>query len=209
MLRFLGAQDFGTYPALTQAMFRDRAVQFRTRLQWDVTVDAAGEERDQYDAHAPLYVIWQTPDGSHGGSMRLMPTTGRTMINDHFAHLLPAGPEQDAKVWECTRFCLAPGASPRIAAALILGGGTVLRALNLSAFLGVFDARMLRIYRSIGAAPEVLGTAQDAGNRICAGRWHMPDEDYRRVARKARLSPEIAAHWLRRAALDQPAKRAA
>ena len=31
----------------------------------------------------PLYVIWEIPDGSHGGSMRFLPTSGRTMVHEH------------------------------------------------------------------------------------------------------------------------------
>jgi hypothetical protein len=28
-------------------------------------------------------VIWQRPDGLHGGSMRFLPTTGRCMTHEH------------------------------------------------------------------------------------------------------------------------------
>jgi N-acyl-L-homoserine lactone synthetase len=37
-----------------------------------------GQERDRYDDLNPLYVIWQEHDGRHAGSMRFLPTTGRT-----------------------------------------------------------------------------------------------------------------------------------
>ncbi len=83
MLRYLYADDLHRFPKLADTMFRDRAHQFRDRLNWDVTVGADGHERDAYDALNPLYVIWQGADGRHGGSMRFLPTTGRTMVEDH------------------------------------------------------------------------------------------------------------------------------
>lgn len=79
MIRYIYANDLNTEPKLRDSMFRDRADQFKARLGWEVAVDAKGYERDEYDDLNPLYVIWQKPCGSHGGSMRLLPTTGRTM----------------------------------------------------------------------------------------------------------------------------------
>ncbi len=106
MLRYIYANDLDQFPALQKSMYRDRADQFKTRLGWDVTVNDAGEERDNYDDLNPLYVIWQKPDGSHGGSMRFLPTTGPTMVNDHFSHLTSGGPITSPLIWECTRFAL-------------------------------------------------------------------------------------------------------
>lgn len=208
MLRFIYASDLSAHPALARAMFRDRADQFARRLKWEVSVDHNGEERDQYDALNPLYVIWQRADGGHGGSMRLLPTTGRTMLAEHFAHLCPDGPISHPDIWECTRFCLAPGAAPHVAAALMLGGGEVLRGLGLRHYVGVFDARMTRIYRFIGSSPQVIGAAGTGRDRISAGLWHLSEADRQRVARRARLSPEISELWFRRAALT-PARVAA
>ena len=76
MIRYLYADELHNFPKLSQTMFEDRADQFKTRLDWDVLVDERGRERDEYDDLNPLYVIWEQPDGSHGGSMRFLPTTG-------------------------------------------------------------------------------------------------------------------------------------
>jgi len=86
MLHYIYSDDLLYYPKLASSMFRDRADQFRTRLAWPVDVDGAGEERDQYDALNPLYVIWENPDGSHGGSMRFLPTTAG---QSHMAYVSP------------------------------------------------------------------------------------------------------------------------
>jgi len=141
MLRYLHSNQLDAYPVLRDSMFRDRATQFHDRLGWDVTVDARGQERDAYDDLDPLYVIWEGEGGRHGGSMRFLPTTGRTMVNEHFLHLTDGVAIQSPFIWECTRFCLAPTAESRVAAALMLAGGELMRAFHLSHFVGVFDAR--------------------------------------------------------------------
>ena len=197
MIRFLYADELRAYPALRATMFRDRAEQFRRRLNWSVTVDEDGLETDEYDALNPLYVIWEERDGSHGGSMRFLPTSGPTMVNDHFAHLSDT---QIASpfIWECTRFCLSPTASPKVAAALMLGGGELMRAFSLTHLLGVFDARMVRIYNKIGAAPEVLGSTGVGRDRISVGLWSFRAEDRIKVLRRAGLSSEISEAWFNR-----------
>ena len=212
MLRYITAKGLRDYPVLTRSMFRDRAWQFRDRLGWDVQVDANGEERDIYDACDPLYVIWQRPDGRHGGSMRFLPTTGPTMVNDHFAHLRGGPPIVCPHTWESTRFCLAPGADGRIAATLMLGGGELMRGFGIHSFIGVFDARMVRIYRRTGASPLVLGSAGQGRDRVSLGRWTYDPADRARLLTRAGVSSALSDHWFARAFCrtpDTPAPRAA
>ena len=59
MLRYIYGNDLHNYPELAATMFHDRADQFKTRLGWDVSVNAQGHERDEYDDLNPLYVIWE------------------------------------------------------------------------------------------------------------------------------------------------------
>ena len=120
MLRYIYGDELNQFPKLRDTMFRDRACQFKARLGWEVDVDATGQERDAYDDKNPLYVIWQRADGSHGGSMRFLPTVAETMVNDHFTHLTDGVEIRHPMIWECTRFCLAKGAETRVSAALML-----------------------------------------------------------------------------------------
>jgi acyl homoserine lactone synthase len=199
MLRYVTNEGLRHLPHLRASMFRDRAAQFSDRLGWAVAVDAQGFEQDQYDALDPLYVIWQEADGRHGGSMRFLPTTGRCMVNDHFAHLNNGAPVQDPQIWECTRFCLAPGAGPHVAAALMLAGGELLARQGLRHFVGVFDANMERIYRRIGSCPQVLGHAGEGRDRTSLGLWSLTAEARALVARRAGLSAALSDLWYRRA----------
>ena len=199
MLRYVYGSELSRFPKLRQTMFRDRAEQFKERLGWDVNVNPAGEERDEYDALNPLYLIWEREDGSHGGSMRFLPTIGRTMVNDHFSHLTDGVHIQSPFIWECTRFCLAPGAASTVSAALMLGGLEVGLNLGLSHAVGVFDARMLRIYGRLGWLPAVLGQEGEGRAAICAGLWAYTPDLRAPLLKKAGLSGEISHHWYARA----------
>ena len=195
MLRYVYAEDLHQFPKLADSMFRDRADQFKERLGWEVSVDENGYEKDQYDALNPLYVIWEMPDGTHGGSMRFLPTTGRTMINEHFTSAMGGGTVVSPLIWECTRFCLKRGAPAHVAAALMLGGGEIMRGFGISHFVGVFDERMVRIYRMIGSSPEVLGSEGVGRDRISVGLWDFSEDAQARVAARAGISPAQSRGW--------------
>ncbi|MCR9124595.1 MAG: autoinducer synthase [Rhodobacteraceae bacterium] len=199
MLRYVYAQDLHTVPELAHSMFQDRADQFRDRLGWPVDVSDEGAERDSYDDLNPLYVIWEKPDGGHGGSMRFLPTTGPVMVNDVFGDMIGGGPIRSPLIWECTRFCLSRGADRRVAAALMLAGGEIMDRFRLTSFVGVFDARMVRVYRAIGASPEVLGSRGTGHDRISVGLWHQTPEARARVGARAGISDAQSAAWFARA----------
>jgi len=199
MLRYIYSGDLARFPKLAASMFRDRADQFGARLGWDVDVDQNGEERDQYDALNPLYVIWQDPDGRHGGSMRFLPTTGRVMVNEVFGHLTGGAAITSPLIWECTRFCLRRDAGPKVAAALMLGGGEIMTGFGIRHFVGVFDARMQRIYRAIGSSPELLGSEGQGRAKISVGLWEFTAPAKRKVARRAGISLQVSRIWFDRA----------
>ena len=196
MLRYIYADQIDRFPRLRDGIFRDRAVQFSTRLGWEVTVDAEGHERDGYDDLNPLYILWERPDGTHGGSLRLLPTTGETMLNDCFSHLADDVRIQSPFIWECTRFCLAPGSEARVSSALMLGVLEVGLNARLSHIVGVFDARMIRVYGRVGWGPILLGTEGTGRDAISAGLWPC-EESYRaRLLSRARVTSEVSRHWL-------------
>lgn len=195
MIRYIYANDLDRFPRLKHSMFRDRADQFKIRLGWEVQVDDNGEERDEYDALNPLYVIWEKPDGSHGGSMRLLPTTGPCMVNDHFLNITDGVRIATPLIWECTRFCLARDAEPRTAAALMLAGGEVMAGFGVEHYVGVFDARMVRIYRMIGSSPEIMGSQGEGRDRISVGLWSFSQEARRAVGDRAGIPLETSRRW--------------
>ena len=94
----------------------------------------------------------------------------------------------------------AQALSPReVAAALMLAGGEIMEGFGVEHFVGVFDARMVRIYRRIGSFPEVLGQKGEGRVQISVGLWHFASVAKAQVAQKTGLSPEVSRLWVDRA----------
>jgi acyl homoserine lactone synthase len=207
MIRYIYADQLKHEPVLQDTMFRDRTKQFRDRLNWAVTIDESGWERDEYDAMNPLYLIWEDQDGRHAGSMRCMPTTGRTMVNEQFLQLTGGVRIVSPLIWECTRFCLAPSASPIVAAGLLLGCLEAALRFGVDQAVGVFDARMPRIYGRIGHSPEVIGTQGEGREAISIGIWTVTRETHAEVCRRSGIEPETIASWFAASFHAAPAAR--
>jgi acyl homoserine lactone synthase len=87
-------------------MHRLRCRVFKERLDWGVEV-REGLEVDRFDGLRPVYLLQRASDACIQGCVRLLPTTGSTMLRDVFPELLdgkamPAGPD----VWESSRFAV-------------------------------------------------------------------------------------------------------
>lgn len=191
MIKVAYAADLFRRPMLAASMFRDRAAQFHERLGWaSVTLDDQGLEFDQYDDLNPLYVIMEGEDGTHLGSGRLMPTTERCMINEHFTELTDGVPIRSPIIWETTRFCVSPRIKDRrlalrVPSALLWAGCELAARSGVEFYAGVFAAPMLRVYKAAGWSPEVLGRRWTPEGEICAGLWEVTPEARERLAQKA------------------------
>ncbi len=198
MIRYVYAHELDKHASLVDGMFRDRAAQFRDRMKWDVEVDDRGWERDQYDALAPLYIVYENEDGSHAGSGRLMPTTGRTMIAEHFSHLTDGVTIQSPTIWEITRLCIAPDLGSRreamkVTSSLLLAGIDAGLRFGIEFYVAVFDEPMLRVYKHLDFVPDVMGRAGEDRRGICAGLWECSDAVREKMARKVEEHEDIAA----------------
>ncbi|MEM7241893.1 MAG: acyl-homoserine-lactone synthase [Pseudomonadota bacterium] len=200
MLRYVTETEFNLYPKLIDTMFKDRAQQFKGRLDWSVTVDTHGYERDQYDHKDALYAIWEMPDGSHGASMRVLSTGRPVMVNDFFSHITGRRFE-DPLIWESTRFCISPnalGETHRLSAAIMLSGCELGLNFALKQAVAVFDPGIMRIYKQIGWPPEVLGKNGHGREAIWAGIWNFDELTRRKLCAKAGLSPALSRYWFNR-----------
>lgn len=201
MLHYLYADELDQNQDLKDSMFRDRADQFRSRLGWDVDVDTQGFERDEYDDVNPLYVIWTRENGLHGGSMRVLPTTGPCLTNDHFADI-PGRTIRHPLIWESTRFCLSPDlgqSAAKVSAALMLAGCEIGLGFGLKKAVGVFDPRMVRIYRSIGWPPVILGSKGYGRDKIYVGLWDFSENVRQTLADAAHVSKQQSSLWFQNA----------
>lgn len=182
MIVSLQAFEHGKYSAVMLQMFQARKKIFFDRLQWDVSVQ--GEcERDQYDDMDPVYLVWCDQGLSrHYGSIRLMPTTGPTLLHDVFGSTFPdAACLASPGIWEGTRMCLDEEALaadfPRIPA----GRAFSLMLVALCEFAlghGVhtlvsnYEPHVKRLYTRAGARVQELGRAESFGpSPVCCGAF--------------------------------------
>lgn|SRR6185437_1309790 len=156
---------------LTQ-MHRMRYRVFKDRMNWDVQI--SGElEIDQYDALHPAYLLQHGSDGVVTGCVRLLPTTGPTMLRDTFPMLLEdaAMPSAD-DVWESSRFALdVPETGPKGARGLSIGTYELFAGMiefglakRLKEIVTVTDTRMERLLRAAGWPLHRIGISAEIGN---------------------------------------------
>jgi len=180
-------------------MFRLRARIFGERLNWDVQV-VNGLERDRFDDQNPVYLIYADDvTGAVKGSLRLLPTTGPTLLADFFSDTVPAAANiSSPTIWECTRFCLDSsyynkGAREELLFAssllVIALGETAIKA-GIETVLGNFESAVLRLYRQLGCEVEVLGVTERYGRPVYLGSFPVSEAIIRRL--KARQKQSLA-----------------
>ncbi|WP_411891771.1 acyl-homoserine-lactone synthase [Yoonia sp. SDW83-1] len=185
MIRLISGHNLFLEPDLARSMFRHRAAQFYHRLGWTVQIDNLGMERDVYDRMNPLYVLVVGDDGQHLGSMRFLPTIGRTMLNEHFGALHDGPKIKDPRIWECTRFCLAPGADSRTSFKLLAAGASLMKEFNLSHLIAVFDHQMKRLYRNSQVSPTIVASGDYKGESVSIGMWDYSPEKHVKLLKAA------------------------
>ncbi len=74
-----------------------------------------------------------------------------------------------------------------------------MRHFQVRHFVGVYDARMVRIYRTIGSSPEVLGSEGKGREQISVGLWAYSEAARQLVARRARIPDVLSRLWFDRA----------
>jgi acyl homoserine lactone synthase len=162
---------------LLEQMFRQRARVFHDRLGWDVTVKD-GKERDRFDDENPVYIIYTDDAGRKvKGSLRLLPTTGPTLLADFFSDTLPDAVHLAAPtIWECTRFCLDEDIWQKEKEDILFASTVLLVALgDLAVLAGIesiianFDAPALHLWRRIGCEVEILGSTARYGRPVYLG----------------------------------------
>ena len=185
---------------LIDEMFRLRARVFHDHLRWDVRV-TDGKERDKYDDEGPVYLIHADDEKQKvKGSLRLLPTTGPTVLADFFSDTLPSAAHLSApSIWECTRFCLDDTIlSSRHrdehffnSVVLIAALGDVAIKAGIESILGNFDSAMLRLYRRIGCEVDVLGSTDRYGQSIYLGLFSISDTILHKVRRRLEKAQSV------------------
>jgi len=190
MLHYIKGSQLTEFPKLRHTMFTDRRLQFIDRLNWDLSITSEGYEIDQYDKQEAVYVICSDGNGNHRGSMRFLPTTGRTMINDHFSELIPGVSIQSNRIWESTRLCVSRDSTSDVVVSLLAGAAKMMKENQLYAFIGVFNAATARVYRRFSTEPIVLGSDRLNGDKVSVGLWGFDTRKFLTLIEKSQYSAD-------------------
>jgi N-acyl-L-homoserine lactone synthetase len=180
MIKSLTSGDRASCPEIFDEMFRARAAVFSDRLRWNVDV-RNGREIDRYDEEDPVYLVSLDNDGRTTGSLRLLPTTGETMLGNEFSSFFDEPVDiRSPTAWECTRFCVHPHLASderergrRVSSDLLIGLCELALSSGIEHIVGLYDQAMTRVYRRIGWSPTPFATSRPQAGRLAVGIWDV------------------------------------
>jgi len=174
MIKLVQGHDRARYPREIDAMHRLRRRVFHERMGWEVAL-IRDWEIDGFDAFDPLYLLSVDEQDRVVGTLRLLPTTGFTMINDVFSELLPDDePIVSPLIWESSRFAvdrdadvpIGPNGVSRAVAELGIGMNEVAMRAGLTHVVTVYDALVHRILKRAHCAGEPMGPPKRLGGTL-------------------------------------------
>jgi acyl homoserine lactone synthase len=155
------------------------AIVFGQRLDWDVEI--SGEmEIDEFDALHPAYLMQRASDNSIQGCVRMLPSTGPTMLRDTFPLLMDGAPvPASPTIWESSRFALDLRSDETkttrglATATYELFAGMIEFGLSrqLTDIVTVTDARIERILRRAGWPLRRIGNPHAIGNTLAVAGY--------------------------------------
>lgn len=200
MLQLITPADYAAHADDIAEMHRLRFRVFKQRLDWDVATTRQ-MERDEYDELNPVYLLQRSDKGELAGCVRLLPTTGPTMLRDTFSILLHGGPMPcQSGIWETSRFALdqrhvASVGAGGVATAtyeLLVGLLEFGLANGIRQIVTVTDARMERILRRADWRLQRLGEPVVIGDtRALAGTVDLSIDILQRLRSRAGISEPL------------------
>lgn len=205
MYLLVQAHEYKKHAHLLDQSFRLRKKVFADRLGWAVSASDQFE-KDRYDSLNPAYLIWSDESRIQlYGSVRLMSTTGPTLLYDVFRETFPRAYDLVApSIWEGTRMCVDeeaierdfPHMRPdRAFCLLLLALCEVAIDNGIDTLISNYEPHMRRIYERAGAELDELGRADGFGRfPVCCGAFEVSP----RVLTQMRLKMMIAEPLYRR-----------
>jgi acyl homoserine lactone synthase len=200
MIQLITTEHYGNFIDEIAQMHRLRHRVFKERLDWEVQI-SGNTEVDEFDALHPAYLIQRASDDRVQGCVRLLPSTGPTMLRNTFPILLDgASIPASSTIWESSRFALdlhanAPKAAHGLATATYeLFAGMIEFGLSrrLTEIVTVTDARMERILRRAGWPLRRIGKPRALGSTLAvAGYLEVSVESLARIRSAAGLQGPV------------------
>lgn len=184
MYLLVQAHEYHKHTQLLDQSFRLRKRVFADRLGWNVSISGHCE-RDRYDDLHPVYLLWCDDEREQlYGSVRLMPTTGPTLLYDVFRDTFPEACDLIAPgMWEGTRMCIDeeaiardfPDIRPDRAFCLLLVALCEVALDNgIHTMISNYEPHMKRVYQRAGAAFDELGRSDGFGRfPVCCAAFEV------------------------------------
>jgi acyl homoserine lactone synthase len=204
MYLLVQANEYHKYTELLDQSFRLRKRVFVDRLGWRVPV-SGHLERDLYDDLRPAYLLWCDDEREQlYGSVRLMPTTGPTLLYDVFRETFPDACDLIAPgIWEGTRMCIDEDAiggdfpdmrSDRAFCLLLLALCEAALANGISTMISNYEPHMRRVYKQAGAELDELGRSDGYGRfPVCCGAFEVSHRVL--AAMRSKLQVDEPLYW--------------
>jgi N-acyl-L-homoserine lactone synthetase len=138
---------------LVHAMMRQRARLFGPDgLNWAVNI-VDGEERDLLDHMAsPVYIV-ATDNDNVVGSLRLLPTTGPTLLDSSFQEFESI---ESPEIWEMSRLCAEGITRVFILLKMFDKVGYIAKKAEVTSIIGVVAPNTLSFLRRLGLPVNIL-----------------------------------------------------
>jgi acyl homoserine lactone synthase len=195
----LNKDQFGRHLDLLAAVYRLRRRVFKDRLDWSVSI-SGDLELDVYDTLNPTYLVGLN-DNVVVSSVRLLPTTGPTMLGNTFPELLGGKTiPSSSKVIESSRFCVDTRLAAQLGghglnrATLILFAAMIesLQNADADSIVTVTDVRMERILRRANWPLERIAPPRRIGETMAlAGFLHASNETLAGMYQKAAVAGPV------------------
>jgi acyl homoserine lactone synthase len=180
MIQFIEPHERAMHSAVLNQYFSLRKRVFCDQLRW-VEPKTDELEFDDFDFGFNVYLLHLDDDtGALTGGVRLMPTTGPTLMHTVWADMLPDPDDfRSPSIWEATRFCVDSSASTRRSSlanratlALTLAVIDFAQANGISHIIAVCESKFFDMTNAFSGNAEIIDRRLDAnGVDICCGLW--------------------------------------
>ncbi|WP_025038506.1 acyl-homoserine-lactone synthase [Bradyrhizobium sp. DOA9] len=200
MMLLIKPEYYGEFVPELAEMGRLRYRVFKQRLDWEVQV-SGDMEVDEFDIARPVHLLLRSQEGQLQGCVRLLPSTGATMLRDTFPVLLDGQPApRSSEIWESSRFALdVPSDAAKAGGGLAAATYELFAAMiefglsqRLCKIVTVTDARMERILRRAGWPLCRIGKSRALGSTTAvAGYLEVPTDALERIRKAGRISGPV------------------
>lgn len=202
MFTTLEAHEYHKFPAIMDQIFRLRKKVFADQLNWDVQTKD-GMERDKYDDLDPAYLVWCDDNfDTLYGVIRLMPSTGPTLLYDVFRNTFPDVVSFEAPgIWEGTRMCVDIDKislkfpdidADRAFSLMLLALCEVAIEHSINWVVANYEPQLKRIYKRAGVDVNEMGRSDEYGKYpVCCGQFEVSKRVLKTMRTKLNVDAQL------------------